>query len=268
MFTVPSRDQAGADRTRSFRIFLRSVCCVLSAAEEITESALTTTGERYFDGREMLMVHDMFRREFGLVAGVVRAVAPGDQGRTQLVAGHLGAVATALHHHHCAEDEYVWPTLVARGPADMAPLVGEMLVQHQGITVALTRVDEALAAWRGSATAECRDALADALDRLLPLVKEHMRAEERNVVPLMEKYITAAEWNRTIQAVVADVDPQILALSLGMSMYEGDPEIVAITISNMPADVQPVIREVATQAFAAHSELIHGTATPPRSTEL
>jgi hemerythrin-like domain-containing protein len=244
------------------------VCCVPSAAEKITESALTTSGERYFDGREMLMVHDMFRREFGLAAGVVRAVAPGDHERTQLVAGHVETVATALHHHHGGEDEYVWPMLMARGPADVAPLVGEMETQHQGIAGALTQVDEALATWRDSATVQCRDVLADAIDRLLPLANEHMRTEERTVVPLMEKYITAAEWNRTIQAVVADVDPQILALSLGMSMYEGDPDIVAITISNMPADVRPVIREVATQTFAAHSELIHGTATPPRSTEL
>jgi hypothetical protein len=36
----------------------------------------------------------------------------------------------------------------------------------------------------------------------------------------------------------------------------------------MPAEVQPVMRDLATQAFAAHAQLIHGTATPPRSTEL
>jgi hypothetical protein len=53
-----------------------------------------------------------------------------------------------------------------------------------------------------------------------------------------------------------------------MAMYEGDPDIVAAVISTMPAEVRPVIHSMATQAYAAHAELIYGTPTPPRSTEL
>jgi len=35
----------------------------------------------HFDGREMAMVHRMFRREFLLAPGAVRQVAGGDNGR-------------------------------------------------------------------------------------------------------------------------------------------------------------------------------------------
>lgn len=50
-----------------------------------------------------------------------------------------------------------------------------------------------------------------------------------------------------------------------MMMYEGDPEVIQIAVSNMPAEARPVIKDLASQAFASYSERIHGTATPPRS---
>jgi hypothetical protein len=36
----------------------------------------------------------------------------------------------------------------------------------------------------------------------------------------------------------------------------------------MPTDARPVITAMASQAFAEHSRAVHGTPTPPRSTEL
>jgi hypothetical protein len=42
----------------------------------------------HFDGREMLMVHDVFRREFALMPALVRGVAVGDHNRAQIVRSH------------------------------------------------------------------------------------------------------------------------------------------------------------------------------------
>jgi hypothetical protein len=55
---------------------------------------------------------------------------------------------------------------------------------------------------------------------------------------------------------------------LGMLMYEGDPESVEQVIAAMPADAGHLVRPLAAPTFAAHSQRVHGTATPPRSTEL
>ncbi|GAA1284217.1 hypothetical protein Psi02_33960 [Planotetraspora silvatica] len=192
----------------------------------------------------------------------------GDHERTRIVAGHIEGVATVLHHHHHSEDEHVWPLLLERVPEDLAPVVRLMESQHEEVARTAAGVDEAIAAWRGSAGTEAREALADVLDRFLPLLKEHLGVEEEHVVPLMEKHITLTEWNRMVQAGAADVDPEGLPLGFGMLMYEGDPEIVELAISNMPPEARSVIGTMAAQAFAAHSELIHGTPTPPRSTEL
>ena len=55
---------------------------------------------------------------------------------------------------------------------------------------------------------------------------------------------------------------------LGMLMYEGDPEAIEQIVATMSADTGLVIRQSAAPAFTAHAQRVHGTATPPRSTEL
>ena len=88
------------------------------------------------------------------------------------------------------------------------------------------------------------------------------------MVPLLEQHISAAEWDALVQKGSADADPAQLPLMFGMLMYEGDPEIIERALAAMPADVRPVITALAPQTFAEHSRAVHGTPTPPRSTEL
>jgi hemerythrin-like domain-containing protein len=221
----------------------------------------------HFDGREMLMLHDSFRREFALLPGLVRGVAAGDQQRVEVIAEHISFVSTILHHHHHGEDAHVWPLLVERCAGECAALVGLMEAQHEDVARIGREIDEGLRAW-GGAAAGAQEALAGALARLVPVLRGHLAAEEEHVVPLMEQYITAAEWNEIVEKEAADVDPASLPLSFGMLMYEGDPEVVDAAIATMPEPVRPVIRALAARAFAEHSLLIHKTATPPRSTEL
>ena len=222
-----------------------------------------TDNVRHFDGREMVMLHDSFRREFALMPALVRGVAAGDGERAQVVAAHIAYVTTILHHHHHGEDVDVWPLLVERCPAECAPLVELMEAQHDDVARIGREIDGGLRDWAGAAEAP-RAALATALDALLPVLREHLAAEEKQVVPLMEQYITAAEWNEIVEKEAADVDPATVVLGFGMLMYEGDPEVVDAAIATMPEQVRPVIREVAAQAFAEHSLRVHGTATPPR----
>ena len=57
-------------------------------------------GQPNFDASHMLMMHDMLRREFALMPGVVGRVAAGDHDRTQIVGDHIKNVSSVLHHHH------------------------------------------------------------------------------------------------------------------------------------------------------------------------
>src|SRR5262249_16028538 len=122
--------------------------------------------------------------------------------------------------------------------------------------------------WRLDAAPGPRAELVAALDRLLPILLQHMDFEEQHIVPIMEKYITLGEWNQLIQAEAVELAPVDMPLEFGMLMYEGDPEIVDLTVSNMPDDLRPIIRQTAARSFAEHAMRLHGTATPLRSTEI
>jgi hypothetical protein len=207
----------------------------------------------------------MFRREFGLMPGLVRAVAVADRDRAALVADHVALVCSVLEHHHSGEEEYVWPLLRERCPQQPALTdVDVMEAQHQAIHEHLIRVKKDVAAWIDSASTDTREAAADAIDQLIPVMKEHLALEEERVVPLIDKYVTDAEYARVGQGQAVEVAPEMLPTIFGMFAYETAPEVLDMVITHTPAEIQPVIKDLGTKAYAAYAQQLHGTATPAR----
>jgi iron-sulfur cluster repair protein YtfE (RIC family) len=237
-------------------------------SERQPDATVSTSDVSHFDGREMAMVHRMFRREFLLAAGVVRQVAGGDIRRARVVAAHLRLICATLHHHHSGEDRYIWPLLERRAPSQVSEHVLCVVEQHRQVDAAQAEVDAELAIWSCRATADSRERLAAALDQLVAPLIDHMDYEERFVVPVMEMHIDLAEWNRIVQTMTAGLDPSDAPLVMGMNMYEGDSDIIEHTIANMPPEVRVGIRELAVDGYAEHAQRVHGTATPPRSWEI
>ena len=225
-------------------------------------------GEPLADTRDMYMVHTMFRREFGLLPGLVRGVADGDRERAKVVAGHLELVTTILEHHHHGEDTHLWPRLVERSFSESSSVVDTMGSQHANIDKLDVQVAAVADAWRETASAADGRVLAESLDELAAAINEHMATEEALALPLLRRYITAAEWHGMVDEARAGMSPETLVLGFGLLMYEGDRDVIEEVMDSMPDEVRPVIKPMAAQAFAAHAELVHGTATPRRSTEL
>lgn len=230
---------------------------------------MKNTATEWFDGREMEMVHKMFRREFGLMPGLLRGIT--DPERARIIADHFEAITATLHHHHHSEDEDVWPLLLQRIGASAAAAVESMESQHAQLADALSGLQTRVREWSVAPTAIVAETLAKDTQQLVWLLNVHLGAEEERLVPLMERYITAAE----LQAIVAKGgaigetgDPDSLPLAFGMMLYEADPEVVDRAVASVPLSLREVIRGLAQEAFAAHSRLIHGTPTPPRSTEI
>jgi hemerythrin-like domain-containing protein len=214
--------------------------------------------------RDMQMVHTGMRREFRLMPALVRGVNGGDVPRAEIVADHAEFIGLALHHHHHTEDENVWPRLLERCPEEIAPIVHAMEDHHERIAQLLTELTAGLEAWRGTADAERGEALAAILDRLNPVLFEHLAAEEQQVLPLIEEHITAAEWDQMAAGAVIGIPQDKLPLLLGLMMYEGDPQAVQQTLENVPPEARSFMAEMAPKAYAAHAEQLYGTPTPPR----
>lgn len=230
---------------------------------------MTTTigpAEPLADARDMAPAHAMFRREFSLMPGLIGDVAEGDAARAAFVADHVTLVITILGHHHAGEDQYVWPNLRWRCPAEFESLVDIMEDQHHDVHMSLAQINKSLATWRNIPSGPARDALVNNIKLLLPLLAEHLALEEARVVPLIESYVTEAEYSRIAAGQLEHIPPEQLPLLFGMFSYEAPDEVIDMVVSLMPPEAQPIIGDLATQTYAAYAKDLYGTSTPTRST--
>lgn len=219
---------------------------------------MTPTGFAYADTRNMYTAHIFFRREFGLLPDLVRSVAPGDAERAKVVADHAALLRSLIHHHHQAEDEILWPLLLARAPKEVDPVVHLAEGHHEHIGTLLSGAGAPLADWAGGADPEDGAVLALALQELAVVLFGHMSLEEQLVLPVVERHVLASEWAELEERALGPVAPRDVPLVLGMALYEGDEEIVP---EPLRADLLPV----APQAYADYAERVYGTRTPPRA---
>jgi len=223
---------------------------------------MTASPGTTLDTRDMLVVHDSVRRQFGEAPSLVRGVAPGDTRRAALVADHLDLLGALLHHHHAGEDRLLWPVLQPRVPADVAATVARMESQHDGIAEAQESVTAALTAWRVGAGEGDRETLATALEALLARITEHLAAEEQYILPLAAAHMTPAEWQRLGEDGIGSLPKQQLPLVFGMLMDRADPEVIREMLSHAPLLPRLVMPRLAPRMYARYARRLHGTTTP------
>ncbi|GAA0372758.1 hypothetical protein GCM10009530_23740 [Microbispora corallina] len=228
---------------------------------------MSSTPVRLADSRDMYVAHRVFRREFAAAPDLVRRVEPGDVSRARLIADHVAKLTHELDRHHQGEDRLVWPKLLERAPTEILPIVETMERQHKVLHDALVQVDTALDRWRPRADAGDRDALAAALDAMLPPLGEHLDTEERHVLPLIDTYITEAEWAQVAEEAVKDQPKKALLVNLGMALYDADPAHLEVVKGAMPPPVWFVVTRLGPRAYARYARRIHGTPTPARFDE-
>jgi hemerythrin-like domain-containing protein len=226
---------------------------------------VATANGPYADTRDLRGIHTVFRREFGLTPALVRSVTAGDTERSQVLADHIAFMNALLHHHHASEDKTLWPLLLARREQEVAAIVQRIEHQHETLDEMIAEIDQSMKNWQGSVSVLSGEALAGALERMIPPLNEHLDLEEDHILPVVESCITASEWNSIVQDGATDAPQGTLLLSFGMMIYETEPEVIEQLLALMPPDARPLMMERASQAFASHSQRVHGTATPPRS---
>jgi hemerythrin-like domain-containing protein len=212
------------------------------------------------DTREMIAVHSAFRREFGLAPGLVRGVAPGDVQRAGVVADHLELIGSFLHHHHAGEDKLLWPKLLERVPAELAPTVELMERQHEGVHEVIEEMNAALGRWRTGAAETDRDQLAGALDRLHALLVEHLAAEEQHILPLASRSLTEEEWGELGKDGMAAQEKSKLPMIFGMIMKDADPEVIRGMLAHAPLVPRLMLPFVGPRAYARYARRVYGTA--------
>jgi hemerythrin-like domain-containing protein len=205
------------------------------------------------DTREMVVVHDAFRREFAEAPALIRSVAVGDGRRAETVGAHLQLLLELLGSHHDGEDRLLWPKLRARLEDDLQPVLGLMERQHAAIHTEVVQATTVLSRWRTFAHERDREHLADCFDRFSRLLDEHLAAEEEHVLPLAARWLTQQEWDRIGQEGMAGVPRKQRSAVVGMLMKDGDPEVVRTILSHVPPPARVLLPGVAPRSYARYA---------------
>jgi hemerythrin-like domain-containing protein len=222
----------------------------------------TQPSPQLVDTSVMPTLHTFFRREFRLAGTVVRGVAGGDLARARVVADHVDFLTRHLHHHHTVEDELMWPKLLERVPADLAPIVHLMESQHERVDGLIHEIGTLLPTFREGAATEVRDRLADLLDTLHVHLVEHLDAEEERLLPIAARTMTQSEWDEMGERGRGGTPRNEQTLMLGMYQHEGDPAVIAAMLADAPPPVRWIVPRLSRRAFRKYAERVHGTPTP------
>jgi hypothetical protein len=96
---------------------------------------------------------------------------------------------------------------------------------------------------------------------------EHTALEEKAVLPLAEKYITAAEWQQMGRHGMDTFQKRLLPLAFGMLLFTSRANaVMRRTLSNVPLPARLLMPIIAPRAFSRHARRVYGTATPPKIT--
>jgi iron-sulfur cluster repair protein YtfE (RIC family) len=213
------------------------------------------------DVQEMVIVHRMFRREYRLASVLVRGVAAGDRTRAAVVAAHLSELTAMLHHHHQGEDDLVWPRLHARTPIS-SELVHRMESQHGQVGGLLGQLDELLPAWAAEPGLGQRESLAETLDALASALEAHLDEEEREILPLVEQHLTAAEWNELGERAVAAIPKARMLVLLGYILEGTSPSERQTMLGVLPPPVRLIYKAVGQRKHVKERNRIRAGSLP------
>ncbi|WP_413207651.1 hemerythrin domain-containing protein [Rhodospirillum sp. A1_3_36] len=108
--------------------------------------------------------------------------------------------------HHPKEEEHLFPSLAARVPA-LAEVIDRLEGEHARGLEMLDNLDRALEALRAGATDDLSAYLA-AAESYQDLEWKHMALEERDILPLAQKALESADWDR-LDAIFTDHEDPI-----------------------------------------------------------
>ena len=218
---------------------------------------MTTETTYNTDTHDMVVVHRLFRRESRLVIDLVAAVEPGDRARAGVLAGHLRDYLLAVHLHHSAEDDLIWPKLLDRLDTGVETVL-RMEAVHARLTRGIEQVVSAVDAWEVAAGAVDRDVLVATLVDHRAVLIEHLNDEEANLLPLAGRYLSLAEWQEQGAHMGAHTPESKAPLLLGMALEDADPDETALILSGLPEPVRVGWETAGSEQYESYVRMIRG----------
>lgn len=209
------------------------------------------------DTRDMICVHDVFRRALADAPGQIASVKDGDAERAHSVASYLGEVLWLLHAHHSGEDELLYPLLVERAP-ESRELFSRMDAQHTAIAARTESAERAAGRFEKSGSAGDGAALAAACRSLLGEAAGHLTDEEVEVLPVAARTVTPEEWGALPGHVLSSYTGTRPWLLLGLVFEAMPTDLRDHVLANVPPPVSEMWLGAGADAFRKEMGAVRG----------
>jgi hemerythrin-like domain-containing protein len=193
--------------------------------------------QQLIDVRDMAIVHRTFRKAFTEGAALIRANPTPSPERVAFLTNHAEFGLAMLHHHHEAEDEYLYPLLMERVP-DQVEHTDHTRRQHEEVAVAIDAALAAVRAWRDNPSLATGEAAAASFEALNESLQPHLDEEEQTIVPLAAATLTQAEWDHLGELGQKGIPQKMMPVAFGMLLEPLDESERAYMKSHLPAPVR------------------------------
>jgi hypothetical protein len=174
-----------------------------------------------------LRAHDCFRRDFARLRELLGSDEPFDEARTAALAEHWRGLTAVLEHHHENEDRAIFPRVAERFPASGSAL-RDLEHEHVRLDALLDRAAVVLTEVR---PVSGRLAAASLAAELEEVVRTHLDAEEREIVPLFAGCFSREEWAGMERRTTRELEESGLFPFLLPWIAEGmDPVLVELAL--------------------------------------
>ena len=137
--------------------------------------------------------------------------------------------------HHPKEDQYLFRLLRIRHP-DAALLLDRLKTEHNAGAEKIRTLEQVLARYEQGGPTEFSNFMA-AVEDYTEFQWSHMRAEEKELLPLAKKYLTTGDWEAIDAAFLGHTDP-LLGAEAGAKYDELFTRI--LNLAPPPIGVGPV----------------------------
>ncbi len=194
----------------------------------------------------MYAMHNALRRELGHIAGITACIDD-DPRRILASAAGWAMFKKALHVHHGAEDDALWPAMrraLAGRPDDLA-LLEAMECEHAAIDPLIEAIDA------GLADRDCGPERVGAVtDALAGALCGHLKHEEDDALPLIQAAVTPQQWQHFGEVHGSRTGPDAPRLTPWLLDGAGE-QTVATMLALLPEPVRAAYRDQWQPAYAA-----------------
>jgi iron-sulfur cluster repair protein YtfE (RIC family) len=187
---------------------------------------------------ETRLVHDLHRQASSLL--VEAATRPGTPATA--LSELRDFLLAQLREHHQAEDDQLWPMIIAEAP-ELADSLAALNGEHEELDAVLDATGSA------PITGPDRTTLVAAATALRDLVHTHLGHEEPILFPALRDHISETAWEKFAEDVRAAGSGVGTHLLVGFLERAGTKQEADVILAGMPDRARAALREQAQEAF-------------------